>query len=114
MLAPFRHKTNEGDWVVSCGLVKLSGAGLHVDPTYVQPLPEGYGRWSYPSVFVYHDRVLIAHTYSKHDRQAKNHGGSRLKVLPLKWFYGDADPQADNPNIRNAFRPATPQREAAP
>ena len=78
------------------------------DPSYMKPLPEGYGRWSYPSVFVYHDRVLIAHTYSKYDPQGNRCSGSRLKVLPIKWFYGDANPENDNPNMKNAFRPAMP------
>ena len=34
------------------------------DSKYAQPLPEGFGRWSYPSVLVHDDRVLISHTYS--------------------------------------------------
>jgi len=50
------------------------------NPEYVVPLPEGYGRWSYPSVFVAEDRVLISHTYSVHDSttgEVINPGGSR-------------------------------------
>jgi len=58
------------------------------------PLPVGYGRWSYPSVLVLDDRVLISHTYSWHDETgaSRNGGGSRLKVLPLNWFYGGHEP----------------------
>ena len=78
------------------------------DPKYMTPLPEGYGRWSYPSVFVYHDRVLVGHTYTKYDRQARGQGGSRLKVLPIKWFYGDADPTEEPPNIKTLAGPAKP------
>ena len=78
------------------------------DPRYITPLPEGYGRWSYPSVLVYHDRVLIAHTYSKYDEKARNIGGSRLKVLPLKWFYGNADPTDEAVNIKGQVGPARP------
>jgi len=65
------------------------------NPEYVVPLPEGYGRWSYPSVFVAEDRVLISHTYSVHDSttgEVINPGGSKLKVLPISWFYGGDDP----------------------
>ena len=78
------------------------------DPDHVKPLPEGYGRWSYPSVMVHHDRVLIAHTFSKYDKKAKNVGGSRLKVLPIKWFYGDSDPMDEAVNIKTAVGPAKP------
>jgi hypothetical protein len=78
------------------------------DPKFITPLPEGYGRWSYPSVLVYHDRVLIAHTYSKYDEKAKCVGGSRLKVLPLKWFYGNADPTDAAVNIKGQVGPARP------
>tara|TARA_B100000949_G_scaffold230661_1_gene241501 strand:- start:813 stop:2150 length:1338 start_codon:yes stop_codon:yes gene_type:complete len=78
-----------------------------LDPKYVKSLPEGYGRWSYPSVLVHHDRVLIAHTYSTYDKRTRYTGGSRLKVLPIKWFYGDAEP-TDEPNIKTVFGPAKP------
>ena len=78
-----------------------------LDPDYVKPLPEGYGRWSYPSVLVYRDRVLIAHTYSLYDKKANYISGSRLKVMPIRWFYGDAEPEDDS-NIKTSYGPAKP------
>ncbi|PYV14593.1 MAG: hypothetical protein DMG07_11620 [Acidobacteria bacterium] len=76
------------------------------------------GRWSYPSVFVMKDRVLITHTYTTHDEDpdkaqliysSKTPGGfnQKLKVLPLKWFYGGKEP-ADNPFLKEAYEPAKP------
>ncbi len=68
---------------------------LENDADYVMPLPEGYGRWSYPSVFVAEDRVLISHTYSVHDSKTSEtapRNGSKLKVLPHSWFYGGQEP----------------------
>ena len=73
----------------------------------MKPLPEGCSRWSYPSVFVYYDRVLIAHTYGTYDKKARYKIGSHLKVLPIKWFYGDADPTGEPPNIKTLTGPAT-------
>ena len=71
--------------------------GLERDRRYIAPLPKEMGRWSYPSVLVLEDRVLVAHTYSIYDNPKKFPGGhSRLKVLPLSWFYGGADPLAEN------------------
>ena len=75
-------------------------AAAECDPGLVVPLPEGYGRWSYPSVFVAEDRVLISHTYSYHDsetgEQATPPGSSKLKVLPISWFYGGGDPKRES------------------
>lgn len=69
------------------------------DTDYIVSLPEGYGRWSYPSAFVAGDRVLISHTYSVHDSvtgEVINPGTNRLKVLPISWFYGGDDPQRES------------------
>ena len=77
-----------------------------------------YGRWSYPSVFVGRDRVLIAHSYTTMDEhptraelidsKSKLGGFSqKLKVLPLTWFYGGKEP-AENPFLPRAEAPATP------
>ena len=83
------------------------------------------GKWCYPSVCVLDDRVLIAHTYTpyiEHPTDAqliydtadefvdKPTGKSlcqKLKVLPLKWFYGGKDP-ANNPFLETAYEPAKP------
>ena len=75
----------------------LPGAALEADPEYAIELPEGYGRWSYPSVLVLEDRVLITHSYSIHDSitgEAPN--GAKLKVLPITWFYGGQDPTEES------------------
>lgn len=79
------------------------------NPDTVVPLPVGYGRWSYPSVLVLADRVLISHTYSYHDDRGlrQNANGSRLKVLPLSWFYGGRDPY-DNPTLSSLSAPPRP------
>ncbi len=77
-----------------------------------------HGRWSYPSVFVMQDRVLIAHTYAvfeEHPTRAELTYGSggktsfnqKLKVLPLKWFYGGKEP-CDSPWLRKTEEPAKP------
>ena len=78
---------------------------------------EAHVRCAYPSVFVMKDRVLIAHTYGKyeaHPAKAQLARGSeaggynqKLKILPLKWFYGGKEPAA-NPFLREAFQPAKP------
>ena len=64
------------------------------------PLPEGYGRWSYPSAYVAEGRVLIAHTYTVHDSRTTENvtppNSSKLKVLPISWFYGGDDPQRES------------------
>lgn len=76
------------------------------------------GRWSYPSVLVLKDRVLIAHTYStweEHptravmERKGPEGSDQKLKVLPLKWFYGGKEP-ADNSNLLRfqQYQPAKP------
>ncbi|MEW6749639.1 MAG: sialidase family protein [Candidatus Latescibacterota bacterium] len=88
------------------------GAAPQCDARYAAPLPGGYGRWSYPSVFVNGDRVLISHTYSVHDSRTGEvctpPGASKLKVLPLSWFYGDDDPQRDSALVKKlmALAPA--------
>jgi hypothetical protein len=77
-----------------------------------------HGRWSYPSVFVMKDRVLIAHTYSVYEQHptraelilsSQKEGGfnQKLKVLPLSWFYGGKEP-VDNPILPRAHEPAKP------
>ncbi|MBM3853400.1 MAG: hypothetical protein FJ399_09615 [Verrucomicrobia bacterium] len=80
---------------------------------------EAHGRWSYPSVFVLPDRVFIAHTYGvwedEPDRaepivSSQKPGkkiNQKLKVLPLRWFYGGKEP-APNPQLKSPFEPATP------
>lgn len=70
---------------------------------------DAHGRWSYPSVFVMKDRVIIAHTYTLYKPHPTNaalvsKGGKgtdwnqKMKVLPLKWFYGGMTP-AENPYL---------------
>ena len=77
-----------------------------------------HGRWSYPSVFVMKDRVLVAYTYSVYEehptkaqlvlsRDKDGAPNQTLKVLPLSWFYGGKEP-ADNPFLPRAQEPASP------
>lgn len=102
-------------------------AEYHFPPGHAAPERQGkyiemaaiHGRWSYPSVCVLADRVLIAHTYSiyeEHPTEAKLVLSSRagedsinqkLKVLPLSWFHGGKQP-ADNPFLLRAYEPARP------
>ena len=101
-------------------------AEYHFEPGLPAPererehvLPVGFhGRWSYPSVYVMEDRVLIAHTYSVYEEHptraelilsSRKEGGfnQKLKVLPLTWFYGGKEP-ADNPFLPRAYEPARP------
>ena len=76
------------------------------------------GLWSYPSVFVGKDRVLIAHTYTTYEEhptradmvqssKGENAINQKLKVLPLKWFYGGKEP-CDNSFLQEAYEPAKP------
>ena len=88
------------------------------DPS-IELLDERWGRWSYPSVFVWKDRVLISHTYSRYNEKSQRVGingipageegavSSRLKILPLSWLYGGLEPQ-DNDNLVNPYKPAEP------
>ncbi len=81
------------------------------DPEYVVPLPIGYGRWSYPSVLVLKDRVLISHTYTCCDQSGSrvNKGiNSKMKVLPISWFYGNQDPGSENPTLNKLTEAAKP------
>jgi hypothetical protein len=64
-----------------------------------------YGKWDYPAVCVMKDRVLISHSYEnyvEHDTRAElvvNPNGdynSRMKVLPLSWFYGGKEPSENS------------------
>ena len=77
-----------------------------------------HGRWSYPSVFVMEDRVLITHTYSYYEEHptraemilsSQKEGGfnQKLKVLPLTWFYGGKEP-ADNPVLARIYDQGNP------
>jgi hypothetical protein len=84
------------------------------DPRYIDAV-EAFGRWSYPSVLVMPDRVLVAHTYSTYEDDPvkaqqvlkREDFNQKLKVLPLKWFYGGKEPAA-NPWLREAHLPARP------
>lgn len=80
------------------------------DADHIKPLPVGWGRWSYPSVLVTKDRALISHTYSYYDEKGVriNPGGSKLKILPLEWFYGGGDRFAENETLSKIDREASP------
>ncbi len=90
---------------------------LERDGAYIDNV-EIHDRWSYPSVMVLKDRVIVAHT-EIHCEQSPTHaqitaihrqaGGynQKQKVLPLTWFYGGKQP-ADNPFLKTAYKPAKP------
>ena len=86
-------------------------SAVECDPEYVVPLPVGYGRWSYPSVLVLKDRVLISHSYSRRDANGeliKDGVNSKMKVLPISWFYGGKDPHSENPTLNKLTEAAKP------
>ncbi len=82
-----------------------------------------FGRWSYPTVTAFDDRVFVTHSYTyfePHPTKAEmvQRGGpssmlqpgdynGKLKVLPITWFYGGKEP-ADNPFLPRAHEPAQP------
>jgi len=76
------------------------------DGQYVVALPAGWGSWSYASVLPLKDRVLISYTHSWYDENGvqRNPNGSRLKVLPIKWFYGGREP-SENPILKKLQQP---------
>ena len=78
----------------ACYAVHPGQPEVEVDPRCAEPLPERYGRFSYPSVLALEDRVLVSHGFSWHDRNGNQFGTTKLKVLPLSWFYGGEDPKA--------------------
>ena len=76
------------------GAYGAPGGGVECDQEYVVPLPEGYGFWSYPSVYVAEDRVLISYGYLLVDSKGQSMGARyRMKVLPFSWFYSGQDPE---------------------
>ena len=81
------------------GAYGAPGGGVECDQEYVVPLPEDYGMWSYPAVFVAEDRVLISYWYFPCDSAGQRSRGHRMKVLPLSWFYGGQDPASENPTL---------------
>jgi hypothetical protein len=91
----------------------------HYDPALPAPEREAgyvtpadvYGVWTYPSVLVLKDRVIISHRYydySEHETRAQlvktdpsedRHGFvQKQKVLPMSWLYGGKAP-ANHPDI---------------
>ena len=84
------------------GYPMTEAAAFENDSSHVVDLPVGYGRWSYPSVLVLKDRVLISHTYSYHDETGNRADigyNSKMKIFPLSWFYGGMDPDTPNPTL---------------
>jgi hypothetical protein len=78
------------------------------DSDHVRKLPPHFGRWSYPSLHITGDRALVAHTYSTYNNDGEVTAGSRLKVLPLEWFYGGRDRFRNNPYVDKVFEPHKP------
>jgi hypothetical protein len=82
------------------------GAAYENDTQYAAALPVGWGYWAYPSVLVLRDRVLISYSYSWYDENGvrRNPSGSKLKVLPIQWFYGGREP-FENPILEKLKQP---------
>lgn len=106
---------------VSAGPIRTSRPGelysltgqpaANLDGGSVEPLPDNLGGWSYPSCTVLEDRVLISHTYSEYNNTGERiqpGGNSRLKVMPLRWVYGDNDPHTGNPILEKCSVPPRP------
>ena len=88
---------------------------------YIVDLQE-HTRFSYPSVGVLKDRVIVSYNGSGEfeedpveaklvsrgiggkDPETGQYMGKRLKILPLKWFYGGKEP-ADNPYVKARYEP---------
>ena len=96
------------------GLPAPEREGEHITPA------EALVTMTYPAVLVLKDRVIIAHRYREYrehptraeilvsNPQPGTHGFiQKLKVLPLRWFYGGKEP-VENPFLPRAEEPATP------
>ena len=98
---------------------------VECDAAFVENSPAD-ARWTYPSVFVGEDRVIVAYSAAgyleerediaqmyrsaareMHGRPDLNTSATqRRKILPLKWFYGGRDP-ADHPGLKPGFAPVS-------
>ena len=85
------------------------GAASERDPLYVvnNHLPAPYGEFSYPSVFVAGDKVIISYRLqtvagdpAKIGRSGLISTGGRLKVLPLSWFYAGRENMKAVPHLK--------------
>ena len=92
-------------------------AAPELDTDYVEPADGAFGSWTYPSVLVLDDRVIISHRYfdyredtekaqlNKSNPKDDSAGFIQVqKVLPLSWFYGGKEP-ADNPALPRSAAP---------
>jgi len=75
------------------------------DAAHITPATN-YGRWTYPSVLVMSDRVIIEYWYWEQDEhptraELRLQAREKMKVLPMTWFYGGKQP-ADNPFLPRA------------
>jgi hypothetical protein len=73
------------------------------DPKYIVPVREDYCRCSYPSAFIYRDRLLVGHTWAHYDKDGKYTMPGRLKVVPLGWAYGGAKNMKPSPDLKKSF-----------
>ena len=92
------------------GAYSITGApALENDARYSVSLPPGYGDWSYPSVLVLKDRVLVGYPHQWRDATGawRDTGVTRLKVLPLRWLYGSREP-SENPDLKGYPQPVQP------
>jgi hypothetical protein len=80
------------------------------DPSYMEPITEAYTRCSYPSAFVYKDRVLVGHSNAHYDAQGKWTIPGRIRVLPVSWFYGGKADMKPTPEMKKQFPIVPPAR----
>ena len=71
---------------------------------YIEALPLGIARLSYPAILVYRDRVIISHT-NQHfsDAEGKLVTPGRMRVLPISWLYGGAKNMKPLPDLKKRF-----------
>jgi hypothetical protein len=76
------------------------------DGRHIVALPERYGRFSYPSVLVLKDRVLVGHSNAHYAGKGPEtwRVPGRLRVIPLSWFYEGADRFKKNPALDGVFK----------
>ena len=71
----------------------------------IAEIPDENGRFSYPGVFFYKDRVLISHTNAHHTKAGKWVGPGRIRVLPVAWLYGSPENMRPNQELKKIFPP---------
>ena len=76
------------------------------DPAHITSLPAEYGRFSYPSVLVMKDRVLVGHSNAYYPTRGPEGWKvpGRLRVIPISWFYEKEDRFRKNPSFDGIYK----------